>query len=99
MKLRLHLSSTIMNVQLFVCNSLRHYVHKILAPKKFGPSSRIVRQDLDGRLRGDGSGRFPEISVSPTPGDSRYPKLLITLHPSRARYRAWVSHYHVNIVV
>lgn len=33
------------------------------------------------------------------PGDSRYPKLLITLHPRRARYRAWVSHYHVNIVV
>jgi len=50
---------------------------------------------------------FPnEISVSPTsgrrsasPGDSRYPKLLITLHPRCARYRAWVSHYHVNIVV
>jgi len=89
-----------MNVQLLVCNSLRHYVHRILAPKKSGRlvvSFVKILTIVYGRMEAVVSPA--EISVSPTPGDSRYPKLLITLHPSRARYRAWVSHYHVNIVV
>jgi len=67
---------------------------------------RIARRDLDdGRLQEGEERSFPaEISLTyagPAPfrGDSRYPKLLITLHPRRARYRARVSHYHVNIVV
>lgn len=89
----------------------RHNVRKIFVPKKSGRLAvslvEISTVVYRGGGRGMKTGRPPaEIIVSPTSGrrsapsgDSRYPKLLITLHPRRARYRAWVSHYHVNIVV
>jgi hypothetical protein len=86
-------------------NSSRHYVHGILPAKKSRPyrPPRSRRRSFAGGggtvVPGRNQPRLTYAGPAPSRGDSRYPKLLITLHPRRARYRARVSHYHVNIVV